>query len=84
MSGAVAARVKGGERQLTAGHAAAIGGDEAIITLAAGKAAHVLILSGVELREPVVASGPFIMNDRAQIDDAITRYRAGRMGQLAR
>ncbi|MGZ5978906.1 MAG: pirin-like C-terminal cupin domain-containing protein, partial [Isosphaeraceae bacterium] len=33
---------------------------------------------------PVVASGPFIMNDRAQIDDAIARYRAGRMGKLAR
>ena len=51
--------------------------------LKAGEDAHLLVLTGAEIREPVVGSGPFIMNDQAQIDDAITRYRAGRMGQLA-
>jgi redox-sensitive bicupin YhaK (pirin superfamily) len=30
----------------------------------------------------VVSWGPFIMNDRAQIDDAVARYRTGRMGHL--
>jgi quercetin 2,3-dioxygenase len=42
------------------------------------------VLSGAEIRESVVASGPFIMNDRAQIDDAVAPYRAGRMGQVPR
>ena len=84
MSGAVAVRAEGGERRLAAGHAIAMGGDGTSVTLTASEAAHVLVLSGAEIREPVVASGPFIMNDRAQIDDAIARYRAGRMGQLAR
>jgi redox-sensitive bicupin YhaK (pirin superfamily) len=57
-------------------------GDGAGITLAAIEPAQVLLLGGAELRDPVVASGPFIMNDQAQIDDAVARYRAGRMGHL--
>jgi redox-sensitive bicupin YhaK (pirin superfamily) len=83
MSGAVAVRAEGGERRLEAAHAVAMGGDGASVTLTASEAAHVLVVSGAEIREPVVTSGPFIMNDRAQVDDAVARYRAGRMGQLA-
>jgi len=40
-------------------------------------------LSGAEIREPVVVDGPFIMNDRSQIDAVAARYRAGAMGALA-
>ena len=32
---------------------------------------------GAEIREPVLAMGPFIMNKRSQIEDAVARYRAG-------
>lgn len=46
-------------------------------------AAHVLVLSGPALNEPVVASGPFIMADTAGIHAAIQRYHAGAMGHLA-
>jgi redox-sensitive bicupin YhaK (pirin superfamily) len=83
MSGAVAVRAEGDERKLANGHAVALGGDEVSITLTASQAAHVLVLSGAEIREPVVTAGPFIMNDQAQIDEAIARYHAGRMGHLA-
>jgi len=44
--------------------------------------AHFVILSGAEIREPVVSVGPFIMNSQAQIDDANRRYRSGQMGHL--
>jgi redox-sensitive bicupin YhaK (pirin superfamily) len=30
--------------------------------------------------EPLVAHGPFVMNTRAQIDEAIADYQAGRFG----
>lgn len=53
------------------------------VRLAAGEdGAHALILSGPALDEPVVADGPFIMNDAAGILGAIQRYRSGQMGRL--
>jgi len=42
-----------------------------------------LVLSGAEIREPVVSRGSFIMNDPQQIDAAIARYHSGAMGRLA-
>jgi redox-sensitive bicupin YhaK (pirin superfamily) len=30
----------------------------------------------------VISEGPFIMNDRSQIEDAVARYRSGAMGDL--
>jgi redox-sensitive bicupin YhaK (pirin superfamily) len=83
LSGAVAVSAGEEEQWLVAEHAVGMRGDAASAMLKAGEDAHLLVLTGAEIREPVVGSGPFIMNDQAQIDDAITRYRAGRMGQLA-
>jgi redox-sensitive bicupin YhaK (pirin superfamily) len=83
LSGAVAVSAEGGERRLAAEHAVAMRGDGASVTLKADEGAHLLVLSGAEIGEPVVTWEPFIMNGRAQIDDAIARYRAGLMGQLA-
>ena len=45
--------------------------------------ARVLLLTGEPLREPVVGQGPFVMNTREQIQQAIQDYQSGRMGQLA-
>jgi redox-sensitive bicupin YhaK (pirin superfamily) len=82
LSGTVAVSTEEGEQWLAAGQAAGMRGDGASGLLQAGEAAHLLVVSGAEIREPVVTWGPFIMNDQAQLDDAISRYRAGRMGQL--
>ena len=82
MSGTVTVSAEGAEQRLPARHAVAMGGDGASVTLTAGQPAHLLVLSGAEIREPVLTEGPFIMNDQAQINDAIARYRAGLMGQL--
>jgi len=45
-------------------------------------ALEVLLLGGRPIREPVVFYGPFVMNTKAEILEAIDDYRAGRMGVI--
>jgi redox-sensitive bicupin YhaK (pirin superfamily) len=47
-------------------------------------AREVLVLAGEPLREPVARYGPFVMNTKAQIGEAIDDYQAGRFGAIAR
>jgi quercetin 2,3-dioxygenase len=42
----------------------------------------VLLLSGKPLGEPVVGSGPFVMNTAEEIREAYRDYQTGRMGRL--
>jgi redox-sensitive bicupin YhaK (pirin superfamily) len=42
-----------------------------------------LFLNGQPIEEPIVGQGPFVMNTRAEIDQAMDDYRNGRMGRLA-
>ncbi len=43
---------------------------------------EVLVLGGRPLHEPVMFYGPFVMNTEAEIAQAISDYRAGRMGTI--
>lgn len=45
-------------------------------------AARLLILTGEPIGEEVVGRGPFVMNTREEISQAIRDYQEGRMGQL--
>ena len=44
------------------------------------EALDVLLLGGLPIREPIVHYGPFVMNSREEITQAITDYQAGRLG----
>ncbi|MEZ6075534.1 MAG: pirin-like C-terminal cupin domain-containing protein [Pirellulaceae bacterium] len=41
-----------------------------------------LVLTGEPLGEPVVSQGPFVMNSREEIYNAMEDYQAGKMGRL--
>ena len=43
---------------------------------------EVLVLGGQPIREPVVHYGPFVMNTRQEIIDAMDDFQAGRLGQI--
>jgi quercetin 2,3-dioxygenase len=46
------------------------------------KDARVLVLSGEPIDEPVAAYGPFVMNSKEQILQAMRDYQTGKMGHL--
>lgn len=57
-------------------------GDE--VTLTAGaQGARLILLAAKPLHEPVVQYGPFVMNTREQIEQAITDYQNGTLAQAA-
>lgn len=45
--------------------------------------AAALLLAGEPIEEPIVGQGPFVMNSREEIRQAILDYQSGRMGHLA-
>ena len=61
-------------------------GDAITVTAAPGSAGaaplEVDLLGGQPIGEPVAQYGPFVMNNRAQLEQALDDYRSGRLGQV--
>ena len=49
------------------------------VTLQADQDARVLLIAGKPLGEPIVQHGPFVMNSREEIEQAIADYQTGRL-----
>jgi quercetin 2,3-dioxygenase len=52
------------------------------ITLEANSDASLVILSGEPIEEPVVMSGPFVMNTTEEIRQAMVEFQSGRFGEI--
>jgi quercetin 2,3-dioxygenase len=53
------------------------------ITVNAKTDAKLLVMGGEPFDEPVVGHGPFVMNSRAEIQQAFEEYQLGKMGEIA-
>ncbi len=63
---------------------AAVLSDGDSVTLVAGPdGGRLLLLAGRPLNEPVVQYGPFVMNTREEIEQAMDDYRSGRLTAAA-
>jgi redox-sensitive bicupin YhaK (pirin superfamily) len=52
------------------------------ITMKARTDANLLLMSGKPINGPIVGQGPFVMNTRAEIQQAFRDYQLGRMGEM--
>jgi redox-sensitive bicupin YhaK (pirin superfamily) len=62
---------------------AALSPDGDCVVLEAKEDATLLVLSGEPINEPVFSYGPFVMNNRDEIMQAVRDYNDGKMGHLA-
>lgn len=53
------------------------------ICIDSAKGVRALLLCGEPIDEPIVGSGPFVMNTSQEIRQAMTDYQTGRMGSLS-
>lgn len=72
-----------GEREAVEGDLAIFARTGDRIALAGKEDAKLFLMDGEPFAEPVAGQGPFVMNSRAEIQQAFEDYQLGRMGEIA-
>jgi redox-sensitive bicupin YhaK (pirin superfamily) len=75
-------RIRAGGVTAGAGELLLFANDAARIELVAEEDAHVILLSGEPIDEPIVAYGPFVMNTIEEIEQAISDVNRGKLGPI--
>lgn len=80
-----AARVGAAGQAIREGQLAVLGAGE-VVRLRGPEAGRgrLLLLAGVPLGEPVARHGPFVMNTREELVQAVLDYQSGKMGEITR
>ncbi len=68
------------DQVLESGQAAELEAQSETLIQNGDKQAHILVLQGVPIAEPVVQYGPFVMNSKQEIEKAMEDYRLTRFG----
>jgi redox-sensitive bicupin YhaK (pirin superfamily) len=74
---------EGAEKALPHRAAGVLSDGDRMRVRAGAQGARFLLLSAIPLREPVVQYGPFVMNTREEIEQALADYRDGRLASAA-
>ncbi len=75
-------RVNGVEALAGEARIAVLSPDGEGVALEARTETTLLVLSGEPIKEPIASYGPFVMNTRDEISQAVRDYQAGKMGHL--
>jgi hypothetical protein len=68
--------------EISLGQLAVLGAGDTVTVAAAERSSLDVLLGGLPIREPVAAYGPFVMNTREELQQAVDDYRAGRLGVI--
>jgi redox-sensitive bicupin YhaK (pirin superfamily) len=69
-------------KQVNQFHLAVLASDGEAVELSANEDAEMLFFAAQPINEPVARYGPFVMNTKAELQQAFDDYRSGKMGTL--
>ncbi|HEY2509772.1 MAG TPA: pirin family protein [Polyangiaceae bacterium] len=75
--------VVNGKTEASSGQLVLFANEGEDVRIVAGEKAHLLLLNGEPIDEPVVQYGPFVMNTAQEIREAIYDFNSGKFGDLA-
>jgi redox-sensitive bicupin YhaK (pirin superfamily) len=54
-----------------------------LVDIDAAVDSRILVMAGEPIEEPIARYGPFVMNTKAELIQAVQDYQAGKMGHLS-